>query len=585
MKSEQKLSRETSQTIQTSTNITANDILNDEEYISASNGEESEQTSRKQVKKSDIQSNETSIIEASYLKFQILLSKLQIVLVKNFDELDFINDKRLNRSSFDYESLYDKYYILMPLDMNFNIHQCVYRDDINLPTWKLFGTLPIIEFTLTDLKLEQIVELALSIPLPKSDRVNNDDDLLETQTLDDLLYSNEIKLLENLTDINEDKNRETIPTSASNYLSGDNFHQATDLELAFEIKEINFRLKECKAEFFDFIQFKIKSFGIFLQAKTYDNEMHVYLNKMECIYGLFNDVNNEKLYLLNTLNDLITSSSQSSKNLIDIRITQTDPDSPTLTLIHNNKLINVDLKLTLIDVVFNLHAVKSLLQFSTKFEHNINKIKYQKYDADIKKFQDKQKKTTNAAINSISSNELLLNDTKIENLVFSSNGENEVKISKRNNNFMIDPDIIEFKLNAKFDGLRVRLSTLNKNYFQVNINTLEAECISKSAEKNIKLVLNSINIIDMDENVSYHKLLSLKENEKDLITVQIKLFNAPKTKLTQNSLLAAQYQREKFYFRNYLNKEYFDIAVNANISKLKFVFLFKNINTFLVSLI
>jgi hypothetical protein len=129
-----------------------------------------------------------AVIDASYLKFHIFLNKIQILLLEDIRDLVIINDKTAMRSEAEFEALYDKYYILTPLDLFFNIHQCVYHDDVRLPAWKLFGNLPIIDFTLTDSKLENIIQLFVSIPFPKSKRENQS---LEIETFEEIQGSAE----------------------------------------------------------------------------------------------------------------------------------------------------------------------------------------------------------------------------------------------------------------------------------------------------------------------------------------------------------------------------------------------------------
>ncbi len=325
-----------------------------------------------------------------------------------------------------------------------------------------------------------------------------------------------------------------------------------------------------------------------MQAKTFDLNMHIYLNQIACEYGLFNDVDSSRLYLISSLNKERDANTP-MPNLIDVRLIGTDADSPTLSRLHKDVLMNIDLKLTLIDIVLNLNVMKNTINFAEKFEKSLNRIKYQEYQKEIdnlnKTMTSQHKKSTTNPIVSPSTNIPLLTDTQIQNIILNRT-DNQTQVKKRHRKFIIDLNSIEMKLNAKFDGLRVRLSTQKKNYFEIGISTLEAELTSKAAEKNLEIVLNSISVLDLDENNRlYRKIVSLKESSKELIRVQIKLFNAPRTPLTQSSLLAAQYQKEKFYFKNYFNENYFDVEVNADISKLQFVFLYKNLNTLMVSLV
>jgi len=82
-----------------------------------------------------------------------------------------------------FETTNDEGAFRTPLDLNFNIHQCIYLDDNKLPVWKLFGNLPLIDigkYILTDEKLEQINKLTKRIPLPASKKYN---DLADTRQI------------------------------------------------------------------------------------------------------------------------------------------------------------------------------------------------------------------------------------------------------------------------------------------------------------------------------------------------------------------------------------------------------------------
>lgn len=152
--------------------------------------------------------------------------------------------------------------------------------------------------------------------------------------------------------------------------------------------------------------------------------------------------------------------------------------------------------------------------------------------------------------------------------------------------FQIDTNLIEFKVNAKFDGIRARVCTMRKNYFQADLEHFETTLTGKLAEIVIDLSLNSISVVDISDSslLLYQKMLSLNESQEkqELIKLQVRLISPPKTNLNRVSELAKVYQKEKFFFRNYLNEEHFDLFIKANISKLRIVFLFKQLNTFMV---
>ena len=60
------------------------------------------------------------------------------------------------------------------------------------------------------------------------------------------------------------------------------------MELAFKITQIYFKLAEDTTDnikYFDYITFKISSFGTFVQMKTYDRNVQVYLNYIEVVFN------------------------------------------------------------------------------------------------------------------------------------------------------------------------------------------------------------------------------------------------------------------------------------------------------------
>lgn len=131
-------------------------------YLSATDDEDD-------LKKSVI-NTEADVIDASYWKYRIDLKQIQIILIDNMHDLTKMRE--ITETDKDFQAICDRCFILRPLDLFFNMHQCVYTDDANLPVWKLFGNLPRIQIDLTETKLEQSLDLVLNLPLPKNDSIS-----------------------------------------------------------------------------------------------------------------------------------------------------------------------------------------------------------------------------------------------------------------------------------------------------------------------------------------------------------------------------------------------------------------------------
>ncbi len=334
--------------------------------------------------------SESDVITASYYKFQIDLKRMQVLLVDNkeaFKQFKYSLNNESQTSKIE-NSLCS---ILTPLDLFFNIHQCVYTDDIKLPAWKVFGRVPLISTELSNKKLEQIIRLVKSIPLPTN--TTKITGLSETANIiyDEPMNQESEILIDSLDILHKGKVKTTDSTTSSSLKMSTSTNlkptetqisQAINLELSFEINEIYIKLIEelpqtereaAKIKYFDWISFKISSFGTFVQMKTYDTNVNIYLNYAECEYGLLNDVDNSRLYLISSANRVHkplakTLANQNQANLrtrrlIDIEIIQTDSQSPTLNTMHENILTKIDVQVCSIDFVLNLVALRNLLTF------------------------------------------------------------------------------------------------------------------------------------------------------------------------------------------------------------------------------
>jgi hypothetical protein len=279
--------------------VAKNEIEEDVYYSASSDDDEDTETK-----------DEKMIKEASYGRFSLYLKQVQITLIRSTDDIMklkkmFVNSLSSKSDSLD-EEVKNRHFILTPLDIVFNVHQCVYTDDINLPAWKVFGKLPLIDLSLTDRKIEKILRVFYSIKFPTATQPNeigrktqftNEliEALLDQEDSAEAEEKDAALLLDTFVD-----NSSTSPVSdnESQIVNREaNFQQGTLLQFSFEIKRINFTIKEKVPKFIDFISFSIGSFGMALQMKTYDTILNIYLDYVKCHYGLFNDIDGSNLYL------------------------------------------------------------------------------------------------------------------------------------------------------------------------------------------------------------------------------------------------------------------------------------------------
>ena len=520
--------------------------------------------------------NFENIAATLYMNFEVNLKQVKIILV--YEETNEATSSQPK-----------EFFLLKPLDVYLNINKCVYEDDANLPSLKLIGSLPIIDLNITEKKLEKITQVLLSVPLPLSKNPNGSDnsrvslssaveeDLDEEEKLDGVEQEEAIDLLfQNLSFKGNPKSFTKLSNNLELTLL-ENIQQSIDFEVLFEIKEINFTIKEEEPKYFDWLLFKSSSFGALLQRKTFDTYLNVYLNQISCEYGLLKDVDGKPLYLFSSANDKSEKSEKKSQlkrgksynfrdtsaNLIDIKLIQTDSASPTLKVLHDNVLVNINIELCVINLVCNVMAGRNILCFVDSFLKGINFAEYRYLKNPAKKVE---KETS----------EPILSVEQIKKIIAKHKSKRSLTTQKSLIKSSIDSNVVGIKINAKLEGVRARICTSNENYFDVHVQDFEAFAVSKDTELSLNLLLHSINVFDLDPSAKYKKMITLKDGMDNLLTVQLTLFNSSKSGSSDSTSLMTKYQNDKFYFKNYFNTEYFNLEVKANISKLRFIFFFRH---------
>ena len=510
------------------------------------------------IAKNKKDSLEDAVIEASYIKYQLQFKEIKVLIIDNNDFKLLSNNGKNSSLKFK-----DDCNILTPIDLFFNLHQCVYTNDAKLPAWKLFGNLPLIQLKLSDVKLERILNLAMHIPLPSS---SNEDSNTDDYDLNDtFINSDELDEDNTTSQITTTQLKPSLTTDSMKSLDS-KLQQTINIQLSFEINRIEFILSEEKIRYFDFISFEINSFGAFFQNKTYDNYLNVYLNQIKCEYGLIKDTNGSNLYLLSSA---LNQDNNEKLNLIDIKLIQTSSDSPTLSSQLDNILVNVTCEMRSIDFVLNPLAFRNVLLFVNEFQNTLKL---------VSTGENGSKKISKNYAKSNDSSQLYHSEEKIKELVNWSLLSKQTKLITSKKKKYVNPDLIDIKLVGKLDAIRVRICTRVKDYFQLNVNHFDLNMLNKYDENKIDLVLNSISVQDLDEKAKYKYIVSLKENSENLIKVNLVLKNPPKAPSFDSSDIANKYRKEKFYFKNYLDSNFFDLIVQAHVSKLCFVFLYQHLN-------
>ncbi|CAF4274926.1 unnamed protein product, partial [Adineta steineri] len=123
------------------------------------------------------------------------------------------------------------------------------------------------------------------------------------------------------------------------------------------------------------------------------------------------------------------------------------------------------------------------------------------------------------------------------------------------------PATTSLKINADLEEFRIILASKQARLFDIQVQGIKAN-VSKSSEKTlVNLILSDLCVFDPYEGARYRKIVSQQGDDKDLLRVDLSLFNHP-----------VEYKKPL---------DIYDCDVKVEFAKANIVFLFKHIDVLL----
>lgn len=475
------------------------------------------------------------IIKGSYWKFNVNLSKVQIVLCES-ESLLLRQHKCDDQLS----------HLLNPLDVYLSVFKCAYSDDVNLPSMRISGGLPSLLVTVSDSKLKNALKILTSIHTSDTNEQTEIMSQISSDTFDIDSGIDEEMFLEEIQSLNTSK---FINQKVEDVVV--DVRQSVNMELEFEIKEITIKISEDEKKYFDTITLRLKSIGALVAMKSYDIQANIYLNYVAMEYSLFNDLDGSKLFFLRSLTNQKDSSDDlflEQNRLIDVKVIKTDESSPTLQY-HNNTLLFAEIKFQSINFVLHQQAFENILKFIKKLSSEIQPSEKLTAEPSQTHKEEVSQTITKKRTDSLDDNSfeqyLAINGKKYQNY---------------------NQNLVLFKINAKMNEVKARLCNHQTDLFQISVNNFETNYESRHFYNYLNLTLQQIGIKDIRQGVYFENLLGLQENQEKLIDINMRLFNGNKKKRA---------------IMNYLNTDFYDIELVVKISKLNCLFLYQHVNIIL----
>ena len=130
-------------------------------------------------------------------------------------------------------------------------------------------------------------------------------------------------------------------------------------------------------------------------------------------------------------------------------------------------------------------------------------------------------------------------------------------------------ELINYKVTAKISSIKMKLSNLNKSYFQVLIQNFETGLKLTKGLTEVDVKLAHVSLQDIREDSIYKDLIKLKDDKKFLIELNLKFFEK-------------HYLNKKIFLKKYLNETDFDLILSGKVSKLQCVFLYQHLSIIMV---
>uniref|UniRef100_A0A671VLI5 Vacuolar protein sorting 13 homolog C n=1 Tax=Sparus aurata TaxID=8175 RepID=A0A671VLI5_SPAAU len=230
------------------------------------------------------------IMDRAYERYNVELRRVQVLYSKSGEAW---KSARLQGSSVQH--------ILQPMDFTVQLAKCMVEKDARMPRFKVSGELPLLHIKISDQKIQNILDLVDSIPLPNMGSSPSTPtkkvDLVQPDTT-----------VATPTEINTPFRSEKS-IDEDHQLSA--LEELTDLHFKFEVKEVLLELTRQVDQEKTILSFSVRQLGAEGKRRSFDMSVTSYLRRVTLSYCDIPDGMNRPLHL-------ISSSEQQGSNLLKV---------------------------------------------------------------------------------------------------------------------------------------------------------------------------------------------------------------------------------------------------------------------------
>ncbi|KAM4748951.1 intermembrane lipid transfer protein VPS13C [Rhinophrynus dorsalis] len=422
------------------------------------------------------------LMDKAYDKFDVRIKNVQMLFGKAGDDW---KASRLQSSS--------SLHILQPLDIQVQLGKAMVERDSRMPRFKVSGELPLLHIKISDQKIQGVLQLVDSIPLPQKTPTPTVEkkkipaiSILARRTNKFLGREIEKSLLldeedsdsnEEFFDVDDDSSSpaRTKPVHKQSLVSADtgtpaeaSAEELSDFQLKFEVKEVTLELtKQLKQREETMLVFSIQQLGTEACIKTYDLTAVSYLKKISLDYYDVQGFSKQPLHL-------ISSSDKQGLDLLKVEYIKADKNGPKFQTTFENTEQTLKVAFSAVDLLLHSQALLSTISFLTEA---IPKLPDKAEQVTAQKQEDKESFVKKAA-----------------------------KVSK-------DKDLFAFKLFAKLDAFNVNVWDEKRHIAEIKIQGLDSSVFLQLNQIEFFARLKDIIVNDVNPHTIHKKAVSIMEEE------------------------------------------------------------------------
>ncbi|XP_078330281.1 intermembrane lipid transfer protein VPS13A-like isoform X6 [Crassostrea virginica] len=424
------------------------------------------------------------VMSRAYDNFKIKLDRVQLLYAKPGEDW---NSARLSRES--------PQHVLMPISINLLLQKSMFDNDRRLAKFKISGDLPLLSVCLSDLRLQEILQLAQSIPLPETgdEEIPPQDVDLFTDALDVPYDVNEDKIMQKVVDVSaelaeQEKSDSPRPQDVVN---------RTLMEMKFEIKEVSVCLQEHTEDGeIPMIKLVLQTLGTNVTTRKFDMEAEAYLGGIYIQHLKFKATEslNQQLDSLTSsvleggpLINLVNTPTEDGTRLLTFCYHKADPDGPDFKSTFENTEQTIDVRFSSLEVLLHQEALLSVLKFAAQLQQSLQ----------VAEASPKEAKATDA-------------QKKKESPPKSTTDKQTDKPTKKGKEKEKDDTRINLRVTAELAGFGVALCTNRDVITNARINGISAGVTIQESKTTVTSELREVTVFDPNSKSKYPKIVEIK---------------------------------------------------------------------------